>query len=257
MKEKLLKIKRDLQNLHSYREDEVELKRIKNALDMYLDIIFPTEKEDWHSKIFNIRFQPHLVSDGYFGVMVPPDRGEFQQGITELSNVIDLIIEKMEISNSVTSKGHMTDNKRVFIVHGHDTEVKESVARVVEKFDLNAIILNEKANKGKTIVEKLEHYGNVGYAIVLLTPCDLGKAYGDAEFRPRARQNVIAELGFFIGKLGRENVSVICKGETEIPSDFAGLGYISYEKSDWQLSLANELCSAGYDIDFNVFKHRD
>ena len=82
MKEKLLKLKRDLQNLRSYREDEVELKRIRNTLDMYLDIIFPAEKEEWHSKIFNIRFQPHLVSDGFFGVTVPPDRGEFQEGIT-------------------------------------------------------------------------------------------------------------------------------------------------------------------------------
>lgn len=251
MKEKLLKLKEDLQNLHTYREDEVELKRIKNALDMYLDIIFPSEKEDWHSKIFNIRFQPHLVSDGYFGVMLPPDRGEFQQGITELSNVIDLIIEKMEISKSVTPKGHATDNKCVFIVHGHDNEVKEAVSHVVTKLGLEPVILSEESNSGKTIIEKLEYYGKVGYAIILLTPCDKGKAVSEKIYNLRARQNVIAEMGFFIGLLGRNRVSIICRGDIEIPSDFKGLGYISYDNTSWKFELARELKSAGYNVDAN------
>ena len=251
MKEKLLKLKRDIQNLRSYREDEVELKRIRNTLDMYLDIIFPAEKEEWHSKIFNIRFQPHLVSDGFFGVTVPPDRGEFQQGITELSNVIDLIIEKMEISNSVSSKGHVTDNKHVFIVHGHDIEVKEAVSHVITKLGLEPVLLSEESNSGKTIIEKLEYYGRVGYAIILLTPCDKGKAATEKTYNLRARQNVNAEMGFFIGLLGRDKVSILRRGNVEIPSDFKGLGYISYDNSSWKFELARELKSAGYNVDAN------
>lgn len=252
MKEKLLKLKNDLQKLHNYKEDKVELKRIKETLDMYLGIIFPKEKEDWHSKVYNVRFEPHLISDGYFGLIPGPDKGEFQQGKTELSNVIDLIIEKMELTNSVVPKtDDMTDNKRVFVVHGHDNEVKEAVSRSITKLGLEPVILSEESHKGKTIIEKLEDYGDVGYAVVLLTPCDIGRAKEEIESKPRARQNVIAELGYFIGRLGRERVSIIHRADTDIPTDFKGLGYISYNDKGWKMDLARELKSAGYNIDAN------
>lgn len=255
MKDKILKLKDDLQKLHNYEQDKIELKRIKDTLQMYVDIVFPKESEDWHSKIFNIQFLPHPISDGYLGIMIPPDKGEFQQGKQSLSNVIDLIIEKMEIvegNNNSTDSNTNCDNKRVFIVHGHDNETKESVARALQTLGLNAIILNEKSNQGKTIIEKLEHYGDVGYAVVLLTPCDIGKAQGETEFMPRARQNVIAELGYFIGRLGRNRVSIIHRADTEIPSDFKGLGYISYNNDgSWKFLLTRELKTAGYNIDAN------
>lgn len=128
MKDKILKLKDDLQKLHNYEQDKIELKRIKDTLQMYVDIVFPKESEDWHSKIFNIQFLPHPISDGYLGIMIPPDKGEFQQGKQSLSNVIDLIIEKMEIvegNNSSTDSNTNCDNKRVFIVHGHDNETKD------------------------------------------------------------------------------------------------------------------------------------
>ena len=254
MKNKLLKLKEELQNLSGYKKDEVDLKRIREALKMYVDIIFPDEKDNWRSLIWNVNFAPRLISDGMFGFMYDQDRGEFQKGKDELSNIIDLIIEKMEIigeSNNITNPEENCDNKRIFIVHGHDNETKETVARVLQLFGLEAIILNEKSNQGKTIIEKLEHYGDVGDAVVLLTPCDIGKAQAETEFKPRARQNVIAELGYFIGRLGRDRVSIIHRADTEVPSDFKGLGYISYNNSSWKLDLARELKSAGYNIDAN------
>lgn len=255
MKDKILKLKDDLRKLHNYEQDKIELKRIKDTLQMYVNIVFPEESDDWHSKIFNIQFLPHPISDGYLGIMIPPDKGEFQQGKQSLSNVIDLIIEKMEIvgeQKTNTNPKANCDNKRIFIVHGHDNETKESVARVLQTLGLEAIILNEKSNQGKTIIEKLEHYGDVGYAVVLLTPCDIGKAQIETEFMPRARQNVIAELGYFIGRLGRNRVSIIHRADTEMPSDFKGLGYISYNNDgSWKFLLARELKTAGYNIDAN------
>lgn len=190
-----------------------------------------------------------------FGLRLDQDRGEFEIGKQKLLDVIDLIIEKMDIMSikdiPIGIAEDYTNNTKIFIVHGHDNETKEAVARLLEKLGLSAVILNEQANKGKTIIEKLEHYDDVGYAIVLLTPCDLGKAYDSNELKPRARQNVVAELGYFIAKLGRARVSVIRRGDTEVPSDFAGLGYIDYQNTLWQFELAKELKSVGYNIDLN------
>ena len=143
-----------------------------------------------------------------------------------------------------------TSNK-VFIVHGHDGEARETVARFLEKMGLQAIILHEQANQGRTVIEKVEANSDVGFAVVLLTPDDLGCANGGVP-EPRARQNVLLELGYFIGRLGRAKVCALKRGELEIPSDFAG---IVWEKMDsgngWKLALVRELKAAGHDVDLN------
>lgn len=143
-----------------------------------------------------------------------------------------------------------TSNK-VFIVHGHDGEARETVARFLERMGFRAIILHEQANQGRTVIEKVEANGDVGFAVVLLTPDDVGCAKG-GEPEPRARQNVLLELGYFIGRLGRAKVCALKRGELEIPSDFAG---IVWEKMDndsgWKLALARELKAAGHDVDLN------
>ncbi len=115
------------------------------------------------------------------------------------------------------------DGKKIFIVHGHDEEAKYSLARFLEKLGIEVIILHEQPNGGRTIIEKFEDYSDVSYAVVLLTPNDLGGGKNDLDFLPRARQNVIFELGFFIGALGRERVCALHKGEVEIPSIFRGI----------------------------------
>lgn len=143
-----------------------------------------------------------------------------------------------------------TTNK-VFIVHGHDGEARETVARFLEKMGFQAIILHEQANQGRTVIEKVEANGDVGFAVVLLTPDDVGSAKG-GELEPRARQNVLLELGYFIGRLGRAKVCALKRGELEIPSDFAG---VVWEKMDnnsgWKLALARELKAAGHEVDVN------
>ena len=147
---------------------------------------------------------------------------------------------------------------KVFIVHGHDEAAPVMVARFVEGLGFEAIILHEQRNKGRTIIEKLEAFSDVGFAIVLFTPDDVGRAVGDDKLQARARQNVVLELGYFIGKLGRGRVAAIRKGDVEWPSDYNGVVYLDLDAGGgWQKKLAEELDEAGYDIDFNkVMKGR-
>jgi len=140
---------------------------------------------------------------------------------------------------------------KVFIVHGHDGEARESVARFLERLGLQAIILHEQANRGKTVIEKVESNSDVGFAVVLLTPDDEGCTKG-GQPEPRARQNVLLELGYFIGRLGRERVCALKRGHVEIPSDFAGVVWETMDAANgWKLALARELQAAGHEIDMN------
>jgi predicted nucleotide-binding protein len=144
------------------------------------------------------------------------------------------------------------DKTQVFIVHGHDNLAKEETARFIEKLGLKPIILHEKASSGKTIIEKIEEYSNVGFGIVLYTPCDVGYKKGDeGNLKSRARQNVVFEHGYLIGKIKRENVCALVKGDIETPNDISGVVYISMN-SDWKLSLAKELINSGYDFDASL-----
>jgi predicted nucleotide-binding protein len=144
------------------------------------------------------------------------------------------------------------DLTKVFVVHGHDGEPREAVARFLERLGLGAVILHERPNKGRTIITKFrEEATGVGFAVVLMTPDDVGKAEKAADLRARARQNVVFELGFFIGALGPDRVAALVKGDIERPSDFDGVVYISLDDADWQMRLGRELQAAGYPIDWN------
>lgn len=138
-----------------------------------------------------------------------------------------------------SSKGEFTN--KGFIVHGHDDALKYEVARFLEK-DLKkgAIILHEQANRGKTVIEKFETYSKVDFAIALWTNDDLGKVKNSDDLKPRARQNVIFETGFFLGKIGRENVIILHESGIEIPSDYSGVVYIAIE-GNWKESLRTEI----------------
>ena len=142
-------------------------------------------------------------------------------------------------------------SRKVFIVHGHEGEPREAVAGFLRKIDFIPVILGEQTNQGRTIVEKFEDHSDVDFAVVLLTPDDVGGPKGGDQ-QPRARQNVILELGYFIGKLGRKNVCAIKLGDLEIPSDFIGVVWTPFDlHSAWKTALAKELRDAGHEIDWN------
>jgi len=139
------------------------------------------------------------------------------------------------------------NSRDVFLVHGHDIAMQQTVARFLEKLKLSPIILSEQANKGRTIIEKFEAHSDVPFAVVLLSADDFGGTNGKPS-SPRARQNVILELGYFIGKLGRANVCPLHDGVVELPSDLHGVVWVAYE-GDWKMRLAKEIKAAGIDVE--------
>ncbi|WP_228156160.1 TIR domain-containing protein [Acinetobacter pittii] len=143
-------------------------------------------------------------------------------------------------------------DRKAFIVHGHNGETKEKTARFLEKLGFDAIILHEQVNSGKTIIEKLEHFTDVGFGIVLYTPDDVGEAMANKDnLRPRARQNVVFEHGLLIGKLGRDCVfPLVTDHNVELPGDISGMVYLSND--GWEFQLAKEIKSLGYNIDLNA-----
>lgn len=147
--------------------------------------------------------------------------------------------------------------KKVFVVHGHDTEAKETVARFLERLRLTPVILHEQPNSGRTIIEKFEVFSDVGFAVVLLTPDDIGAPSSEPKnLKARARQNVILELGYFMGKLSRFRVCALFKQGVEMPSDYQGVLYIELDPAGaWKKKLAQELVEANFSIDLDGLLH--
>lgn len=141
----------------------------------------------------------------------------------------------------------------VFVVHGHDHLVLQQAARLLEQLGLTPIVLFEETSRGRTIIEKLEQHSACSAALVLLTPDDVGAHAGGAEtLLPRARQNVVLELGYFLGVLGRERVVVLYSEGVELPSDYTGVEYIRFDtEGAWKLRVARELAAAGLALDLN------
>jgi len=182
-----------------------------------------------------------------------------QRQIEKLESIKDrlsLIPEAPSISavaRPVSVPRHGEVSKRVFIVHGHDEVALGTVRELLERLGLQPVILRELPNAGRTVIEKFEDYADVGFAVVLLTPDDTGHPTGAPDqAQPRARQNVILELGFFLGRLGREKVCPLYKTGVVIPSDYHGVLYVEMDESGgWQVKLAKELKHAGLHIDFS------
>ena len=186
----------------------------------------------------------------------------FNEDESSVRNISDRVFKECKSQlQEITSKSEAPtpnkpqtpmDKSKVFIVHGHDDAAKEAVARFVEKIGFEAIILHEQASSGKTIIEKIEEYTNVGFGIVLYTPCDVGALQGQEkdDLKPRARQNVVFEHGYLIGKIGRENVCALVKGNIETPNDISGVVYIKMEgEKEWKYKVADEMKESGYNVD--------
>ena len=172
-------------------------------------------------------------------------------GLRSCKAIFETYLEEMEDENNTYTQGktikfdHMN---KIFIVHGHDGELKQSVARLIEKQGIEAIILSEQANRGRTIIEKFEDYSDVGGAICLFTADDFGRAK-DSSDKQRARQNVVLETGYFMGKLGRDHLVILADDGIEMPSDLSGVVYTNTE--NWKIDLLKEMKAMGYTVDFN------
>jgi len=234
---------------------------------------FPTYKRDaikWSE--FNVTllrtvFTTDAVANEYkraaFGMSLNSgDTGTlklFAEGVDQQIQKLESVLERLDLYAEppavvVEARERMPieyREQKVFVVHGHDEGVRESVARFLEKIGLAAIILKEQPNRGRTLIEKFVDYAReVGFAVVLLTPDDLSGAALDQAQRLRARQNVIFELGYFVGSVGRGRVCLLRKGEVEIPSDLYGVVYPTIDSGNgWKIELARELKDAGFQFD--------
>lgn len=183
----------------------------------------------------------------------------FNQGTQKLRNLIATVIEELTLFGTEPSYGIPAfdpTSRRIFIVHGREEGLRESVARLIMDLDLVPVILHEQPNRGRTIIEKFEDYADVSFAIILLTPDDLGYYRNDSpdDARPRARQNVLLELGFFLGRLTRQRVAALHPPEEafEMPSDYSGVIFIPVDQHGaWRLKLVGEIQAAGINVDAN------
>lgn len=206
-------------------------------------------------------FPGYISMDGSSTDYVGPTQNNIANAIVLLKEAqrtlredLDDYEHSIEIGSSAEKTAAVPSN-RVFVVHGHDDAAHQGLARFLEKLGLEAIILKEQPDQGRTIIEKFEHSaGDVGFAVVLLTPDDLGGSVKAATPDARARQNVIFELGYFAGKLGRGRVCLLRKGHVEIPSDLYGVIYTDMDPADgWKAKLVGELKAAKLDFDANRF----
>ncbi|MBC2726110.1 MAG: nucleotide-binding protein [Desulfosporosinus sp.] len=183
-------------------------------------------------------------------------REAWEEGKIRFKNIIDKFIEEYKLDKELSKNDCTLDSnkvefsKNIFIIHGHDEAMKETVARVVDKIGLNPIILHEQEDKGRTIIEKFEYFAdNVGYAIALLSPDDL--CIEDNVEKRRARQNVVFELGYFTGLLGRDRTFALVSGNEniELMSDYQGVIYKKYDSEGaWKIKLIKELKAVGYKV---------
>ena len=185
------------------------------------------------------------------------DKIAYIQGFIQRLHLIPCkAVEKPEVHLQLA-----VDMKKVFIVHGHNDALKTDVARTIETMGLKAIILHEQEDFGDTIIEKFEkNASDIGFAVVLITGDDMAVSKKDIEkekttkgfkalYRPRARQNVVFEMGYFIGKLNRAHVFELLESGVEQPGDLAGVLYTAVdEEGMWKIKLAKRLKAVGYSV---------
>ena len=210
------------------------------------------------SRFVNINFDPFLI-DADYEIWDPG----YERGLEQTNILLESMIEEIEEYWDDEEEARHSDSpqrdvqaatKRVFLVHGRDDGTRQTVARVIEQLELEAVILEEQPSQGRTVIEKFEEEATeVGFAVVLLTPDDEGRLRGkEKALLPRARQNVIFELGYFAKFLGRKRVCALRKEDVEIPSDYQGVIYILMDDAGgWRFKLARELQAAGYEADAN------
>ena len=175
-----------------------------------------------------------------------------------LQSMIDEIEEYWEDDNQEPkcSKGperpHRINTNQVFVIHGSDHGTRDTVTRFLASLGLEVVILQEQPDQGRTVIEKFEQCAQGDFAVALFTPDDIGGP-DDDDLQPRARQNVIFEFGYFIGKFGRGRVRALVKGNPEIPSDYSGVLYIPIDDlGSWKMVLVREMKGAGLKIDANL-----
>ena len=205
----------------------------------------------------NIEYWPRAIN--LFESNEARDQTAYSRGLDEATAILESMFSEVdeyweedgqEMETPVASATlEQTNTNQIFLIHGRDHGTRETVARFLENLGLEPVILQEQPDEGLTIIEKFEQYARVNFAVALFTSDDVGGLPDDG-LQPRVRQNVVFELGYFIGKFGRNRVRVLVKGAPEIPSDYSGVLYIPLDEAEgWKLALGRELRNAGFEIE--------
>jgi predicted nucleotide-binding protein len=234
--------------------DENKIDKIKKKLIMLISNKFG-ENSKYINEIDLATFSYHMPIRIINGKDYSVERKKaWNDGKEEWINTIETIIDELTLFSSLKKSDLSKQNNtnKIFIVHGHDNEMLKASEIFLTKLGLEPIILHKQPNQGRTIIEKFEDFSDVDFAIVLFSPDDLGRSKEQEELKPRPRQNVVFELGFFIGKLSRKNVVVLYRNvpNFEMLSDFQGVLFIPYQEN-WEFSVLKEMKSVGFDIDGN------
>ena len=235
--------------------DSNKLDALQKRADMIIRTVFGASSK-YLDDLEKIRFTPwfYPVDEHYQDEC-------WNSGAGQMLNLFNTMLEELDLAGVTLKSDEAQESRvelsnRIFIVHGHDEAMKQAAARMLGDLGLEPIILHEQPNQGRTIIEKFIDYSNVSFAVVLLSPDDIAypKDGSEKDRKLRSRQNVIFELGFFLGKLGRDHVFVLHRKEDnfEMPSDYSGVLYVPYDESgSWQFNLVKELKACGYDVDAN------
>ncbi len=230
-------LKNDFRTWHDYNERLLQRLFTTTALaDEYMPVMFMSGgSPDPQRRLQSVRY----------------DIEHQKQKLVSIANRLDLYDEPSRVGSEAGRTSTMPRGQTVFVVHGHDDVRKLEVAHFIERVTgRRPTILHEQSNRGRTVIEKLEdHAAEAGFAVVLLTGDDVG-GVDKVSLRPRARQNVVMELGLFMGLLGRSGVVAPCEEGVERPSDIDGVLYLSFAE-DWQLKLAQEMKAAKINLDLN------
>jgi predicted nucleotide-binding protein len=179
----------------------------------------------------------------------------FDKGTVNVQGKNKTVVEKA-LGGDVGLSSPQAPSSKVFVVYGHDSGARDQLEAMLRRWDLDPIILDQLPSEGATLIEKLENYvANVGFAVVLATPDDVGYPKNKEDQKAyRARQNVVLELGVLLAHLGRKRVAILLKDQEtmERPSDIQGLIYIPFKTDlpkEAGLLLAKEMTAQGYRLD--------
>jgi predicted nucleotide-binding protein len=250
------------------------------SLIIDLETLVSSSKEDFSNEFWGgyetyVKTYNKLLKDlhslGFFKELkfieqVPFSDQAFDSGFTkheqaklrEVTNASNILLKKVRLLLSPPApdprlNNHFRSNK-IFVVHGQENEMKSDVTQTLQKLDLDPIILHEQPDTTQTLIEKISDYAHVSFAVVLLSPYDLAypkeKTVDEANYR--VQQNVIFELGYFLGCFGRQNVVAIYrkKKNFEIPNEYKGVLWVEY-KTGWYFELIKRLQASNFDVDAN------
>ena len=222
------------------------VQRLNHLSHVYTSVLSKNTIINW--KKFQAKaMYDEIIADAFLQA-VKPENNYFEN--ENEGEVVTMLIEEVKKE----AEKYKRDKQKVFVVHGHDSEAKYELSSVLKDWGLKPVILHEQADVGLTIIEKIERYSDVGFAIILYTGCDIGRsktAPVESE-RKRARQNVVFEHGYLLEKLGRERVCALVKGDIELPSDLSGLVYTDMDDAGgWKIQLGKNMRAVGIDADLN------